>query len=94
MYAIGYSKQDIFLFMFFYNVIISVVAFVLVLPCLYWIAKRWFSSCGMDYITTHIFLPYMLPAELFLIGVMLLVVSIVTNGILHIFTPVRMMRSE
>lgn len=94
MYAIGYSKRDIFLSTLFYNVIISVVAFVLVLPCLYWIAKRWFSSCGMDYIVTHMFLPYMLPAELFLIGVMLLVVSIVTNAILHIFTPVRMMRSE
>lgn len=94
MYAIGYSKRDIFLSTLFYNVIISVVAFVLVLPCLYWIAKRWFSSCGMDYIVAHMFLPYMLPAELFLIGVMLLVVSIVTNGILHIFTPVRMIRSE
>lgn len=93
-YAIGYSRRDIFLSTLFYNVIISVVAFVLVLPCLYWIAKKWFSSCGMDYIVAHIFLPYMLPAELFLIGIMLLVVSIVTNSILHIFTPVRMMRSE
>lgn len=94
MYAIGFSKRDIFLSTFFYNVITSVVAFVLVLPCLYGVAKLWFSSCGMDYIVVHIFLPYMLPAELFLVGIMLLVISIVTNAILHIFTPVRMIRSE
>lgn len=94
LYAIGFSKRDIFLSAFFYNVITSVVAFVLVLPCLYWIAKKWFYNCGMDYIVERIFLPHMLPAELGMIGVLLLVVSIVTNSILHVFTPVRMIRSE
>jgi len=94
LYAIGFSKRDIFLSAFFYNVITSVVAFVLALPCLYWIAKKWFSNCGMDYIVERIFLPHMLPAELGMIGLLLLVVSIVTNSILHVFTPVRMIRSE
>ncbi len=94
MYAVGFSKRDIFLSALFYNVITSVVAFLLVVPCLYWIAKQWFATCGIDYIVEHIFLPYMLPVELGMIGVMLLIISIVTNIILHIFTPVHMIRSE
>lgn len=94
MYAIGFSKRDIFCSALFYNAIISIVAFLLVCPCLYWIAKRWFASCGIDYIVKHIFLPYMLPVEVGMIVLVLLVISIVTNIILHIFTPVRMIRSE
>ena len=94
MYAIGFSKRDIFCSALFYNAIISIVAFLLVCPCLYWIAKRWFASCGIDYIVKRIFLPYMLPVEVGMIVLVLLVISIVTNIILHIFTPVRMIRSE
>lgn len=94
MYAIGFSKRDIFLSALFYNVITSVIAFLLVIPCLYWIAKQWFATCGIDYIVEHIFLPYMLPVELGMIGVMLVIISIVTNIILHVFTPVHMIRSE
>ena len=95
MFAAGFSQKEIFLSVLFYNIITAAVAVFFVLPCLYAIAKHWFeASCGIEYVVKHIFMPYMLPAELLMIGAMLCVVAFVTSGILHVLTPVQMLHSR
>lgn len=95
MLTAGFSQRDIFLSVLFYNIITAIIAICLVLPCLYAIAKYWFAtSYEIDYIVKYIFLPHMLPAELLMVSIMLSVITIVTNGILHILTPVQMLYSK
>lgn len=92
--AIGFSQKEVLLSVLFYNVLISITAILLLIPCLYAIARYWFPSCRIDYMVKHIFLPYLLPTELFMVGVMLFVVTILTIVMLHILTPVQMLRSN
>lgn len=94
LFSLGFSQKEVSMSVLYYNSITSIVAVLLVLPCLYAIADHWFVSCGMDYLIKYVFLPYLLPAQGFLIGIMLLAVTVVANVILYILTPVQMLRSE
>lgn len=92
LYAVGFGKKEIFFSILWRNIISALLAFLFVIPCLQWIANKWFVMCTMKYLIKNIFLPYMLPVGLGIIIFVITIVSIVTNIVLNKFSPVQMMQ--